>query len=119
MSNILVMNTAKRTDRSLPPELAALCAELGRNVQIARKRRGLSELRLARLAHTSRRTIQRIESGEPGVGLGILASVLWALQLEGDLRLVADPDRDEQGKFLAETRLPQRVREARDTRYDF
>ena len=119
MDNILVMSTAKRSGRSLPPELVALCAELGRNIQVARKRRGFSELRLAQLAHTSRRTIQRIESGEPGVGLGILASVLWVLQLEGDLRLVAAPDRDEQGKFLAETKLPQRVRDARDTRYDF
>lgn len=76
-------------------------------------------MRLAKLAFTSRRTIQRLEAGEPGVGIGIVISVLYVLQLEKDMLQLAHPDRDEIGLFFEQTRLPKRIHDKIDPRYDF
>lgn len=121
MSYIVVMTqgTGKRADKSLPPMLRNLLKEIGANIKLARKKRSYSEMKLARLAHTSRRTIQRIEMGEPGVGIGIFASVLFILQLESDLKMIASPDRDDLGNFLMTRNLPDRIRDRDDKEYDF
>jgi transcriptional regulator with XRE-family HTH domain len=115
------METSKKTDAALPQPIVAILKNLGRHIQIARKRRRLSEAKLAELAYTSRATIQRLEAGEPGVGIGILSSVLWVLKLHEDLTLVAAPERDEFGKLLETTRLPKRIHDAagKDDKYDF
>lgn len=104
------MSTSKIADQSLPPPVAASLEALGRNIRIARKRRRMGEQELATLAHTSRATIRRLEVGAPGVGLGILASVLWVLQLHDDLGRLAAPDTDSYGQFLEQGHLPRRVR---------
>ena len=115
------MKTSKKADASLPQPVVAILKNLGRRIQIARKRRRLSETKLAELAFTSRATIQRLEAGEPGIGIGILSSVLWVLQLHQDLALVAAPERDEYGRRLDEARLPKRIHDAatKDDKYDF
>jgi len=104
------MSTSKIADQSLPPPVAASLEALGRNIRIARKRRRIGEQELATLAHTSRATIRRLEAGAPGVGLGILASVLWVLQLHEDLGRLAAPETDSYGLFLEQGHLPRRVR---------
>lgn len=104
------MSTSKIADQSLPPPVAASLEALGRNIRIARKRRRMGEQDLATLAHTSRATIRRLESGAPGVGLGILASVLWVLQLHDDLGRLAAPDTDVHGLFMEQGHLPRRIR---------
>ncbi|GFM38195.1 helix-turn-helix domain-containing protein [Desulfovibrio psychrotolerans] len=115
------MSKNKKADRALPLPVESILKDLGRSVQIARKRRRLSESKLAALAYTSRATIQRLEAGEPGVGMGILASVLWVLQLHQDLARVADPGRDQLGTLLERGREPKRIREGvtGDDAYDF
>jgi len=115
------METSKKADASLPQPIVAILKNLGYHIQVARKRRRLSEAKLAKLAFTSRATIQRLEAGEPGVGIGILSSVLWVLQLHQDLALVAAPERDEYGRSLEERRLPKRIHDgaSKDGRYDF
>lgn len=119
MSHILAMNTSKRSTSGMPYHLTQILKQVGQHIQIARKRRRMSEMRLAKLALTSRRTIQRLESGAPGVGIGIVISVLYVLQLEKDLLQLANPDRDEIGLFLEQTRLPKRIHDKDDPEYDF
>lgn len=54
--------------------------KLGADIHDARRRR-LPMSVVAERAFTSRSTLQRIEEGDPGVGIGIYASVLQALGL--------------------------------------
>jgi len=61
-------------------------------------------------AFTSRSTLQRIEAGDPGVGIGIYSAVLQALGLLEELAAVADASRDRIGQSLAAADLPARVR---------
>lgn len=94
------------------PSLAVRRAlrKLGEDLRDARKRRGLTAEIVAERAFTTRPTLQRIEAGEPGVGIGIYAAVLGALGLLGSLADLADPSRDVVGQQLGAEALPQRVR---------
>jgi transcriptional regulator with XRE-family HTH domain len=84
--------------------------KLGGDLRDARKRRGLTAEVVAERAFTSRPTLQRIEEGDEGVGIGIYAAVLNALGLLGPLGNLADPARDTVGQQLAADALPTRVR---------
>ncbi|WP_290661888.1 DNA-binding protein [Aquabacterium sp.] len=39
-------------------------------------------------------TLQRIEAGDPSVGIGIIATALWLIQRDGELRNLAAPEHD-------------------------
>ncbi len=84
--------------------------ELGADVREARLRRRLPMEILAARAFTSRATLQRIEQGNPGVSIGIYASVLHSLGLLEGLRRTAHVSNDEVGQALAAADLPARAR---------
>jgi hypothetical protein len=84
--------------------------KLGADIHDARRRRRLPMGIVAERAFTSRTTLQRIEEGDPGVGIGIYAAVLQALGLLEGLSQVADISRDNVGQALAAAELPTRVR---------
>jgi|SRR5690554_1805668 len=84
--------------------------QLGRDLRTARIRRHLTMQVVANRAFTSRQTLQRIEKGDPGVGMGIYAAVMHALGLLDRLAIVADPTLDEVGLARMDDSLPQRVR---------
>ncbi len=65
---------------------------------------------VAQRAATSRMTIGRIEKGDTGVGTGILAAVLQALNLLDRFENLADPSSDEVGQTIALKELPKRAR---------
>ena len=65
---------------------------------------------MAERAFTSRPTLQRVEQGDPAVGIGIYAAVLQALGFLDELSQVADASRDAAGVALANEKLPQRIR---------
>ncbi len=81
-----------RSAPSLVPRLARLLAGLGENIRKARLRRAYSAETVAQRAGISRKTLYRVERGEPAVALGIYARVLQALRLESDLGLIASDD---------------------------
>ena len=64
-------------------------------------------------AFTTRATLQRVESGDPRVSIGIYAAVLLALGLLDGLQQVADVSNDIVGQSLATAAMPQRVRLSR------
>jgi hypothetical protein len=68
---------------------------------------------VAERAFTSRTTLQRIEAGDPGVGMGIYAGVLQALGLLEEIANAADLSRDKVGQSLAAAELPARARPRR------
>jgi transcriptional regulator with XRE-family HTH domain len=84
--------------------------KLGADIHDARRRRRLTMAVIAERAFTSRATLQRIESGDPSVSMGIYAAVLQALGLLDGLQDVADAAKDTVGQSLATAALPQRVR---------
>lgn len=83
--------------------------KLGHDLRDARRRRRLTMEIVAQRAFTSRSTLQRVEAGDPGVGVGIYASVMQALGLLEGLGEVADLTRDPLGQTLASAELPERV----------
>lgn len=84
--------------------------KLGGDIRDARKRRGLTAEIVAERAFTTRPTLQKIEAGDTGVGIGIYAAVLNALGLLDRLHDLADPAHDQLGQQLSASRLPKRVR---------
>lgn len=72
--------------------------------------RSLTTAVVAERAFTSRSTLQRVEAGDPAVGMGIYAAVLHALGLLDGLARLADPAVDTVGQTLAVEALPKRVR---------
>lgn len=85
-------------------------AKLGENLRIARKRRGLRIADLAQAASCSQDTLRRLENGDPGVSLGLLARVLEAIGWAQELALILDAAKDSDGLKAEVQRLPQRVR---------
>ena len=61
-------------------------------------------------AFISRTTLVRAEKGDPGVSLGIYASILFVLGLTERLTNLVDPSNDHIGQALEEEHLPKRIR---------
>src|ERR1017187_6079241 len=81
-----------RSVPSILPRLARLLAGLGENIRKARLRRAYSSETVAQRAGITRKTLYRVERGDPAVALGIYARVLQALRLENDLASIASDD---------------------------
>jgi DNA-binding XRE family transcriptional regulator len=77
---------------SILPRLARTIAGVGENIKKARLRRAYSSATVAQRAGITRKTLYRVERGDPAVALGIYARVLQALRLENDLASIAADD---------------------------
>lgn len=100
--------------RAAPPLLPRLTRSLeamGGNLKLARLRRKFSAETVAQRAGISRKTMYRVEQGDPAVALGIYARVMQALGLEQDLSLLAADDL--LGRKLQDAALPAPRRAAR------
>lgn len=98
------------SEYSLPLPVNRALRKLGGDIRDARRRRRLPMALVAERASTTRKTVMRIEQGDPGVSTGLLASVLFVLGLADRLGELADVRHDAQGLALEEERLPKRVR---------
>lgn len=81
---------------------------VGEQIKLARLRRNLSIVQVAERATCSPVTINRVEKGMPTVAIGIYLRVLYALQLDDDILLLAQ--KDELGRALQDFALTQRER---------
>ncbi len=100
----------ERQDYSIPLPVRRALRKLGQDVRDARRRRRIPTTVLAERASISRTTLNKLEKGDPGVSIGIVATVLFVLGMIDRLSLLADIRHDEQGLMLDEERLPQRIR---------
>lgn len=100
-----------RSAPSLLPRLRRLLEQVGANLKLARLRRKYSAVTVAQRACVSRKTLYRVEQGDPAVALGIYARVLQALRLEQDLSLLAADD--QLGRKLQDANLTPRRRAPR------
>jgi transcriptional regulator with XRE-family HTH domain len=72
--------------------MARLLEGFGANLKLARLRRNYSSETVAQRAGITRRTLSKVEQGDPGVALGIYARVMQVLRLESDLAKLAVDD---------------------------
>lgn len=92
----------------LPRKLEQSMKIVGEQIRLARLRRNLSIAQVAERATCSPLTVNRIEKGTPTVSIGIYLRVLYALQLEDDILLLAKEDA--LGRTLQDLNLNHRKR---------
>ena len=95
---------------SLPLPVVQILRKLGRDLSLARRKRGLSTSDMASRLFVSRDTLWRLERGDPAVSLGTFATSAFILQLHHRLAALAAPESDTLGLSLDEQRLPKRIR---------
>jgi hypothetical protein len=84
--------------------------KLGHDIRDARRRRRIPTAIAAERASISRTTLVKIEKGDPGVAMGLYATVLFVMGMADRIGDLADPRNDSVGLQLEEERLPQRIR---------
>ncbi len=98
---------------SIPLPVAQTLRKLGRDLAVARRKRGLSAADMAGRLFVSRDTLWRLERGDPTVSLGTFVTAAFVLQLHQRLAGLASAESDTLGLSLDEERLPKRIRRAR------
>jgi hypothetical protein len=58
----------------------------------------------------TRKTLARLQNGEGGVTLSVLASAFWVLGMDKELLNMAIPEQDAAGIFMERQAMPQRIR---------
>lgn len=87
--------------------------QLGRDIEVARKKRRMSVADFCERIGVSDKTLKKLERGEGGVRIETLAMALLALGMLDRLRELVDPGTDEAGLSLDISRLPQRIHRAK------
>lgn len=79
---------------TMPPVASRALKDLGENLAIARVRRRESQRIWAKRLGVSVPTVIRLERGDPGVAIGIVATALWIVGRLPALAMLADPATD-------------------------
>jgi transcriptional regulator with XRE-family HTH domain len=98
---------------SIPLPAAHALRKLGRDLALARRKRGISTADMAARLFVSRDTLWRPERGDPTVALGTLATAAFGLRLHDRLANLASPGTDALALDLDERRVPKRIRRTR------
>jgi len=72
----------RRSKMTIPDPLIGLLSRMGSDLSAARRTRQMSQDDLAGRLNVSRRTLIRMERGDPGVSMGAYATAAWVLGLE-------------------------------------
>jgi transcriptional regulator with XRE-family HTH domain len=88
------MPKTARALEQLPPATAGAIEKLGADLAVARLRRKESLRSWAKRLGVTVSTLQRLESGDPSVGIGIIATALWLIKRDGELANLATPEHD-------------------------
>lgn len=96
----------------LPPAAAQALRALGEHLALARVRRRQSQRVWAQRLGVSAPTVIRLERGDAGASLGLLATALWLIGRIEALPQLADPAQD-RGALEADVRAASRRRSAR------
>jgi transcriptional regulator with XRE-family HTH domain len=88
------MPVQSRALRQLPTSSAVAIRQLGAELAVARLRRGESLKLWAKRIGISVPTLMKLEAGDPGISIGIIASALWLLGRDSELGTLAAPEHD-------------------------
>lgn len=106
------MSKPEKAIQQLPPATLGAVRKLGADLAVARLRRKESLRSWSKRLGVSVSTLQRLEAGDPGVSIGILASALWLINRDGELGQLAAPEHD-QGALEMDVREAMRLGRAR------
>ncbi len=106
----------RQTSKGLPLPVQRVLRKLGRDIRDARLRRRIPTTIMAERASVCRTTLNKVEKGDPGVSLGIYATLLFVLGLVDRIGDLADAKNDVVGRELEEENLPQRIRGSKKTK---
>ena len=107
------MSKATRAYGVLPAIATDQLQKLGRDIAVARKRRRMSMSEMAGRMMVNLKTVQRLEKGDPSVGVGILAAALWILGLHRRLGDLVAPESDSTALQEDIQNLPRDFRKSR------
>ena len=113
------MTRISKISEAPPAAVEEALIRLGRNIRTARLRRRLTREDLAGRIGVSRQVLAQIEKGKPTTAVAAYIGALWTLGLLKQLRDVADPDRDAEGKILDRARSPKTAPKRRKIDDDF
>ena len=113
------MSRASRAASGLPPQSQRAIAQLGKDIALARRRRKLPQRLMAQRMLVSVQTLQRLEAGDPTVGLAVLASALHVFGMTSRLGSLVAPDTDRAGISEDLARLPKTTHAPSDDELDF
>lgn len=114
-----IMPRASRAANGLPPQSLRAIRQLGRDVATARRRRQLPQRLMAERMLVSVQTVQRLEAGDPTVGLAVLASALLVFGMTARLADLVAADNDRAGMIEDIARLPKTTHAPRVDELDF
>jgi transcriptional regulator with XRE-family HTH domain len=103
--------TPKAIDQ-LPHATLAAIEKLGADLAVARLRRKESLASWAKRMGVSISTLQRLESGDPTISVGIVASALWLMSRDSAIAELAAPAND-RGAMELEVREAEELGRAR------
>lgn len=106
---IYVMARVTSSAQALPSILAEQLATLGTNLRLARKRRRISRAAMAERMMVNPKTVDRMEKGDPALGIGIIATALWVLGMHRRLAELVAPQTDNIALQEDLKRLPRRI----------
>jgi transcriptional regulator with XRE-family HTH domain len=112
------MAKASRAKSGLPAPVANAVTTLGGDIATARIRRRIPQRLFAQRMMVTLQTLQRLEHGDPGVSLGVVATALWVLGMNDRLSELASPAHDLVGTAEEIKRYPRRVHAPRPSKSD-
>lgn len=112
--HVTAMPRASRAATALPPQSRRAIARLGKDIATARKRRRIPQRLMAERILVSLQTLQRLEAGDPTIGLAVLAAALFVLGMTQRLENLVAPESDPAGTAEEISRLPRNAHAPRD-----
>ena len=106
-----------QTSKPLPLPVKRTLKKLGADLADARKRRRISTSTMAQRAMISRTTLVKVEKGDPGVSIGVIATVIFVLGMTDRLADIADASHDRLGLDLESEKLPKRISSSRKPKH--
>jgi hypothetical protein len=103
-----------KAQTALPIPVKRALRRLGADIATARRRRKIPTTLMAQRAFIDRRSLARVEKGDPGVSMAIYATILFVLGMVDRLGELASPANDSVGQALADESLTHRVYRPRD-----
>jgi DNA-binding XRE family transcriptional regulator len=94
----------------LPLPISRALRKVGQDISEARRRRRIPTELMAERSGISRRTLAKIEKGDPTTSMGNYASVLFVLGMTSRISDLVDSSHDLVGRQIDEENLPKKIR---------
>ena len=99
----------RKINDTLPDSLMSKLGAFGADISAGRRARNLSQADLAERVNVARRTIVRMEQGDPRVSFSAYISVAWVFGLEDKVFAAFSSETDPVQQREARLNLPRRI----------